>query len=77
MALPDVAVETTPATMPAAHLRRCWFRRLTRVEAAAAVVYEVQCLVADRQAVPIGDLEIAREVCNACRAPGVFRPDEE
>jgi hypothetical protein len=60
-----------------AHLRRCWFRRMSRVDAAGLAVYDVQCLFPNRQAVPLGDLETARAVCESCQAPGIFRPDED
>ena len=76
MALLDAATDALPAAAPA-HLRRCWFRRLTRVEAGGLVVYDVECLLSDRKAVPLGDLETARAVCHSCQAAGVFRPDEE
>lgn len=77
MALTDALAETVRATAQPAHLRRCWFRRLTRVEGGGLVVYDVQCLLLDRQPIPLGDLEAARDVCNTCTAAGVFRPDEE
>jgi hypothetical protein len=77
MALTDALADAAPAAGSAAHLRRCWFRRLTRVEAGGLAVYEVQCLLLDRQGVPLGDLDAARDVCNTCQAAGVFRPDEE
>ena len=75
MALPEPLTDTLAADR--AHLRRCWFRRMTRVEAGGLAVYDVQCLFPNRQAVPLGDLDIARAVCSRCQAAGVFRPDED
>ena len=78
MALQEPLTGALPRPLAGAHLRRCWFRRLTRVEAGSASVYDVECLYPSRQvSVPLGDLETARPVCNACQAAGVFRPDEE
>ena len=78
MALPELVTDAPPRTLTAAHLRRCWFRRLTHVEAGSLSLYEVECLYPSRQvSVPLGDLETARPVCNACQAAGIFRPDED
>jgi hypothetical protein len=77
MALPEPMTQAMPQMDPL-HLRRCWFRRMTRVEAAELSVYDVECLFPDRKAsIPLGDLETARPICSSCQAPGVFRPDEE
>jgi hypothetical protein len=41
-------------------------------------VYDVACLYPDReQALPLGDLDSARAICDACAATGIFRPDED
>jgi hypothetical protein len=72
-----------PVPSDGGRLRRCTFRK---IEIAAAVpprgralpVYEVTCLYPDlKQSLPLGDLGSARAICNACVAPGVFRPDED
>jgi len=78
MALSEPVTDVLPRPVEGAHLRRCWFRRLTRVEAGPVELYDVACLYPSRQvSVPLGDLETARPVCNACQAAGIFRPDEE
>lgn len=83
MALLHPATEAVPSTdgLPAAaaaHLRRCWYRRLTRVEFARLSAYDVECMLPTNPgSVPLGDLATARHVCNSCTAGGVFRPDEE
>jgi len=78
MALPATVTETLPGPHDEAHLRRCWYRRMIHVAAARETVYAVECLYPNREAsIPLGDLEMARPVCNTCRADGVFRPDEE
>jgi len=72
----------TPAADPyrlAPHrIRRCTFRRLIAVETRDERVYDVECLYPDRKIpIPIGDLESAIGVCNACTAAHIFRPDED
>ena len=60
------------------HLRRCTYRRITAVQLRPLPVYDVTCLFPDRQApLPLGDLESARPICEACRAEHIFRPDED
>jgi hypothetical protein len=77
MALSEPATDALPSSTTA-HLRRCWYRRLTRVEAGGTTVYDVECMLPrELGTVPLGDLETARRVCNTCAAGGVFRPDED
>jgi hypothetical protein len=48
------------------------------VEHRPGPVYDVQCLFPARDLlIPLGDLESARPICNACTARPVFRPDED
>ena len=71
-----------PVPSDGGRLRRCTFRR---VEVASSSrrgrglpTYAVACLYPDRkQSLPLGDLDFARAICNACAATGVFRPDED
>lgn len=59
-------------------IRRCTFRRLSAVASGPFSIYEVECLYPDRRAaIPVGDLEIATPICNACTAPRIFRADED
>ena len=64
-----------------APLRRCTFRRVTMNAAAgsrALPVYEVACTFPDRRkAVPLGDIESARPICESCTYQGIFRPDSD
>ena len=64
---------------PSAPLRRCTFRRVTTVARPRALpVYEVACTFPDRRrAVPLGDIEAARPVCESCTYQGIFRPDSD
>lgn len=76
-----------PADIPPAdelaldgRLRRCTFRRLDPVRAdgrGPALHHLVTCLHDGQAHAPLlGDVTAARPVCAACRAPGIFRPDE-
>ena len=81
MALP-LTLEPVPPPDPshlAPHrIRRCTFRRMIKVEAQGERVYEVECLYLDRRVpIPLGDLESATPICNACTAAHIFRPDED
>ena len=68
----------TAAADPAAHLRRCTYRRLIAVRKRPAALYEAECLYPDRQVpIPLGDLASARPICASCTASHVFRPDED
>ena len=80
MALPlQVIQPATDAFHLAPHrIRRCTFRRLIDVEAGNDRVYDVECLYPDRKVpLPLGDLDSATPICNACTAPHTFRPDED
>ena len=80
MALPaSVEVYEQVAVAPAApRMRRCTFRRLSRVEVAGQPIYEVSCLYPDRQLpLPLGDLEMSASICTDCAANHIFRPDED
>jgi hypothetical protein len=84
MALPlpaPVAVEAPEpdASRLAPHrIKRCTYRRLISLERARERIYEVECLYPDRKVpVPLGDLDSALPICNACMAGHIFRPDED
>jgi len=79
MALTQALVTTTPEAyrLADARIRRCAYRRVVCV-VAAQPGYEVHCLHPSLGvALPIGDMTTATDVCNACTAPGIFRPDED
>ena len=71
-------VDPDPYRLAPHRIRRCTFRRLIQVEARGARVYDVECLYPDRKVpIPLGDLDAAMGVCNACTAAHIFRPDED
>ncbi len=63
----------------AAHrIKRCTFRRLIQIDNGPERIYEVECLYPERRVpIPLGDLDSALPVCNACTAAHIFRPDED
>ena len=76
--LPVVQPITDPYRLAEARIRRCTFRRLVQVESQPSRVYDVECLYPERRVpIPLGDLETATPVCNACTAAHIFRPDED
>jgi hypothetical protein len=84
MALPlpaPVAVdapENDPSRLAPHRIKRCTYRRLVSLDRAKERIYEVECLFPDRKVpVPLGDLDSAMPVCNACTAAHIFRPDED
>jgi len=64
--------------LAAVRVRRCTFRRLIAVDRAIGRVYDVDCLYPDRTLpLPLGDLEAAMPICNACTGSHIFRADED
>lgn len=81
MALP-LPIEPTllpdPSHLAPHRIKRCTFRRLIRVDPRGERRYDVECLFPDRKlAIPLGDLDAATPICNACTAAHIFRPDED
>jgi hypothetical protein len=79
MALPQRLADPEPLiAAQVARIRRCTFRRLSRVEVSGQAGYEVSCLYPDRRLpLPLGDAETSLTICLACRADHIFRPDED
>jgi hypothetical protein len=80
MALPQRLTELAPAATPAdaARIRRCTFRRLSRLTDGSHASYEVSCLYPDRRLpMPLGDLKSSCAICASCTALHTFRPDED
>jgi hypothetical protein len=84
MALPLVTHDaphgqgTDPGRLAPHRIKRCTYRRLITLERPNERVYEVECLYPDRKVpIPLGDLDSAMPVCNACTAAHIFRADED
>jgi hypothetical protein len=80
MALPlaDAAAKTEAYRLAPQRIRRCTFRRLIAIQAKGIRAFDVECLYPDRKVpIPLGDLDSATPICNACTAAHIFRPDED
>jgi hypothetical protein len=68
-----------PLALPTpARIRRCTYRRLSRVSSGAETGYEVSCLYPDRRLpLPLGDMASSLPICADCSASHIFRPDED
>ena len=76
--LPVASPETDPYRLAPQRIKRCTFRRLIQLESGSDRLYDVECLLPDRRLpIPLGDLDAATPICNACTAPHTFRPDED
>ena len=76
--LPTVVVEPDPYRLAPQRIKRCTFRRLIQIQSGPERLYDVECLLPDRRLpIPLGNLDAAMPICNACTAPHIFRPDED
>ena len=59
------------------HIRRCSVRHVSILPTMPATV-QVDCLLGGREhPLPLGTMDEARSICNACTARGVWREDED
>lgn len=76
--LPVIPVVVGGYHLAEARIRRCTYRRLVQIETPPGRIYDVECLFPERRLpIPLGDLETATPICNACTAAHIFRPDED
>lgn len=76
--LPVDSTDPQPQILAPQRIRRCTFRRMSNLGRAGEGLYVVECLYPDRRLpLPLGDLESATPICNACTAAHIFRPDED
>ena len=76
--LPTLSPELDPLRLAPQRIKRCTFRRLIQLESGTDRLYDVECLLPDRRLpIPLGNLDAATPICNACTAPHTFRPDED
>lgn len=78
-AIPELEEIRRPLALPVAlRMRRCTYRRLSRVSSGAESTYEVSCLYPDRRLpLPLGDMTSGLPICAECAAGHIFRPDED
>jgi hypothetical protein len=59
-------------------IRRCRVRHVSIVPGDGAPTVQVDCLLGGRDhALPLGTMDEAREICNACTATTIWRADED
>lgn len=59
-------------------IRRCSVRHVSILPSADGPVVQVDCLLGGREyPLPLGTLDEARPICNACTARSVWRADED
>jgi hypothetical protein len=76
--LPVIAPQPDASHLAPHRITRCTYRRLINVEVDRERVYDVECLYPDRKIpIPLGDLDSATPICNACSALHIFRADED
>jgi hypothetical protein len=76
--LPVVTPDAEAYRLAPHRIRRCTFRRIIQVDVTGERIFDVECLYPERRVpVPLGDLDSATPICNACTAPHIFRPDED
>ena len=76
--LPIAPTEREAYHLAEHRIRRCTYRRLIAVDATHERMYEAECLYPKREVpLPLGDLDAATPICNACTAAHIFRPDED
>ena len=76
--LPVIPPQPDPFRLAPQRIKRCTFRRLIQVEAGARAALRRRVPLPDRRVpIPLGNLDAATPICNACTAPHTFRPDED
>ena len=59
-------------------IRRCRVRHVSIVAGAAQPTVQVDCLLGGPEhPLPLGTMDEARDICNACTATTIWRPDED
>ncbi len=59
-------------------IRRCSVRHVTLLPSRSGATVQVDCLLGGRDhPLPLGTMEEARPICNACTATTVWRADED
>ena len=80
MAMPQRLDELDPIATPlrALRIRRCTYRRVSRVSSRPDSGYDVSCLYPDGESSrSIGALDASLSVCATCSASHIFRADED
>ncbi|MDQ2934296.1 MAG: hypothetical protein M3R49_04820 [Chloroflexota bacterium] len=77
MALDPVDSEERRPIPRAGRIRRCTVRHISILPGPGASRVQVDCLLGGRDyPLPLGTMDEARPICNACTARSVWREDE-
>lgn len=78
MALEPIESNTRPPLHREGTIRRCRVRHVSILPAGANPRVQVDCLLGGRDhPLPLGTMDEARPICNACTARTVWRADED
>ena len=80
MALESTGIEVRTPIARTGRIRRCSVRHVSLLpgEADPRDRVQVDCLLGGREhPLPLGTMDEARPICNACTATTVWRPDED
>jgi hypothetical protein len=77
MALDPIDSEERRPIPRAGRIRRCTVRHVSILPGGDAPAVQVDCLLGGRDfPLPLGTMDEARPICNACTARSVWREDE-
>jgi hypothetical protein len=78
MALEKIETRERRTIPRTGRIRRCSVRLISIVPSDHGAATQVDCLLAGRDhPLPLGTMDEAREICNACTARSVWREDED
>ena len=78
MALKANGISERPLKARQGNIRRCRVRHVSIVAGAAEPTVQVDCLLGGPgHPLPLGTMDEARPICNACTAMHIFRADED
>lgn len=78
MAVESIESEQRAPIPRQGRIRRCRVRHVSIVSNSEVPTVQVDCLLGGRDhPLPLGTMDEARPICNACTATTVWRPDEE
>jgi len=78
MAIEQISDGTRVPRPRGGRIRRCRVRHVTILPASDGAVVQVDCLLGGREhPLPLGTMDEARLICNACTATTVWRADED
>ncbi len=78
MAIDSTGIQVRAPIPRRGRIRRCRVRHVSIIAGADRPTVQVECLLGGPEhPLPLGTMDDAREICNACTATTVWRPDED